>query len=422
MPQRTLALLSILLLASSLRAQAVLERPELITPWAPIDVRPTALAVDSANGLQPIYYSAKPETIDSSVRFLRTSSDAPEPDQIVREIRPLVPASTFRAGAGFYYIKPYFDTNPGFAQSTNTTTALQAATATTQFNFDWGYRFAPLVWVEYVHHDLFGLRARWWQFDCAPPNLNATNLFNPGGPITQITSAFPLGLGVISNPNGAGAGFNDTLLFQSGLRLNVYDFELTKEFRGTLGWIHIAAGARYAELAQSYDAFLQSTPASPGASTVASTLLSSHDFRGAGGTLALDAGFTLGDTGISLFCIGRGSLLYGVGRENASLRTVTTNPLGQVTTQTLDPSASQDRVLPVGEIEIGAEYARYFGRARFFVRTALANQIWFGAGNAANNQTITGTGTLLTVPVTQAADNHINLGFFGLTATIGFQY
>ncbi len=55
-------------------------------------------------------------------------------------------------------------------------------------------------------------------------------------------------------------------------------------------------------------------------------------------------------------------------------------------------------------------------------RTALANQVWFGAGNAANNETITGTGTLLAVPVTQAADNSINLGFFGLTATIGVQY
>jgi hypothetical protein len=278
------------------------------------------------------------------------------------------------------------------------------------------------VWVQYTYQDLFGIRARWWQFDNAPPTLGAANLFNPGLTTTQVTSAFPLGLGIISNPNGAGAGFNDTLLFQSGLRMNVYDFELTKVLRGPVGWVGIGAGARYAEVAQSYDAFLQSTPAAPGASTVASSLFSNHDFRGAGGTLALDAGCTLGTTGVSLFCLGRGSLLFGVGREHASLRTVTTSPIGTVTTQTLDPSAVQDRLLPVGEIEMGAEYARMFGRCRFFVRTALANQVWFGAGNAANNQTITGTGTLLTVPVTQVADNHINLGFFGLTATVGFQY
>jgi hypothetical protein len=338
------------------------------------------------------------------------------------ETRSCVPASQFRAGAGFYYLRPYFDTNPAFAQSINVTTPTQAVTTTTQTNFDWGFRMAPLVWVEYVHRDLFGIRGRWWQFDGTPPGINTANLFNAGAATTQVTSAFPLGLGIISNPNGAAAGFNDSLNFQSGLLLNVWDIEITKELRAPIGWLAFSAGARYAESKQSYDAFLVSTPAVPGASTVISTLLSDHDFRGAGGTVALDAGFHLGDTGVSLFCTGRGSLLYGVGRERATLATATINPLGAITTQTLEPSATQDRVLPVGEIEIGAEYARNVGRFRFVLRAALANQIWFGAGNAANNQTITGSGTLLTVPVTQAADNHMNLGFLGLSTTLGIQY
>jgi hypothetical protein len=354
-------------------------------------------------------------------RDLTERTRLPEPEA-VRETRSAVPPSVFRAGAGFYYLKPYFDTNPAYATTVDTAGTTQAVTTTVQTNFDWGFRMAPLVWIEYVHHDLFGVRARWWQFDCTPPDLAAQNQFSPGIVTTLVTSASPLGLGFISNPNGAGAGFNDTLQFQSGLRLNVYDFEITKELRNPGAWFALSAGVRYAELKQSYDAFLVSTPAVPGASTVASTLLSDHEFHGAGATLSLDTGFCLGNTGLSLFCTGRGSLLYGLQRERARLTTVTTDPLGAVTAQSLDPSASQDRVLPIGEIEIGAEYARNIGRCRFVLRTALANQIWFGAGNAANNQTITGTGTLLTVPVTQAADNHMNLGFLGLSMTLGLQY
>jgi hypothetical protein len=417
MRQLALAVLTCVTLATVAHAQpgAILEGPGTAPPFTVVP---------------PLYVTSKPDQPDTAVRTVRHSHELVErstlppivDSDLMRESRCGVPALLFRAGAGFYYMKPYFDTNPAFAQSVNFTTATTASTTTMQNNFDWGYRMAPLVWVEYVHQDMLGIRARWWQFDCAPPNLGATNSFTPGGVTTQVTSAFPLGLGIISNPNGAAAGFNDTLVFQSGLRMNVYDFEFTKELRSPIGWLAFSAGARYAEVNQTYNAFLQSTPAAPGASTVVTTLLSDHDFRGAGGTISLDAGYTICNTGFSLFCTGRGSLLYGVGRERASLSTVTTNPLGAVTTQSLDPSATQDRVLPVGEIEIGAEYARYIGRCRLSIRTALVNQIWFGAGNAANNETITGTGTLLTVPVTQAADNHMNLGFLGLTTTIGIQY
>ncbi|MFO0865544.1 MAG: hypothetical protein U0744_12990 [Gemmataceae bacterium] len=39
-----------------------------------------------------------------------------------------------------------------------------------------------------------------------------------------------------------------------------------------------------------------------------------------------------------------------------------------------------------------------------------------------NNQTITGAGNALAVPLTQVADNHINLGLFGLALTGGVRY
>lgn len=336
-------------------------------------------------------------------------------------------AGVLSGGFGVYYLKPHFDTNPAFARSTNVMTPTTATTVTSQENFDWDAHWAPLVWLEYAYGDLPGIRGRFWRFDDHPASRSVANPFNPGGnPLqvtnVQVTSAFPLGLGIISNPGGAGAGFNDQLQFQSGLTLDVVDLEATKRFQPGCVSLGVSGGIRYARAAQNYDAFLLSTPAVPGASTVQSTLRSGHDLRGAGGTIAFEASYAFGGSGLSVFCNGRGSLLFGRGQESASLLTVTTDPAGLITTQSLSASTNSDRLLPITEIELGVDYTRRIGRIWVCFQTALVDQVWFGAGNAANNETITGSGTVLTVPVTQAADNHTSLGLFGLRTSLGFRY
>lgn len=325
-------------------------------------------------------------------------------------------------GFGFYYLKPHFDTNPAFAKAINVPSVTAASTTTTQENFNWDYSAAPLVWLEVGSSCGLGVRGRYWRFDDTPNSPLVSNPFSTGASTTQVTSAFPLGLGIISNPGGVGTGFNDTLLFGSSLKMDVVDLEVTKRFRPGGATIAVAGGIRYARIAQTYNASLLSIPAITEASTVQSNLTSSHDFHGVGGTLALEVAYPCGCTGLSLFVNGRGSLLYGTGNEAASLGTVTRDPGGFITTQTLAASTTQDRLLPVAEIELGAEYGRRLGRGFWFVQTALVDQVWFGAGNASNNETITGTGTVLTVPATQTADNHINLGMFGLRVALGFRY
>jgi hypothetical protein len=330
--------------------------------------------------------------------------------------------SCFQAGVGIYYLKPYFDTNPAYARAVNNSSTTAATTATTQENFQWDYNVAPLVWLEFCSADCVGLRARFWRFDDSPAAPTVSNPFTTGTTATQVISAYPLGVGITSNPTGAAAGIDDQLAFRSSLQLEVYDLEVTKRFRPGPTTLAFSGGLRYARLSQTYDASLLSTPAVALADTVRSDLTSSHDFRGIGGTFAVDVTYPIGCCGVSLFAGARGSLLYGTGRESASLLTVTTDALGASTSQALTASQSQDRLLPVGEIELGAEFAHRLGRGWWFLQTALVNQVWFGAGNASNNETITGTGTVSGTPPTQAADNHINLGLFGLRASLGVRY
>ena len=329
----------------------------------------------------------------------------------------------FRVGGGAMYLKPSFDTNPAYARVVNTPTPTLTTTVTTQENFGWNYHWSPFGWLEYGIADGLGVRGRFWQFADAPGTQTVSNNFVPGSlNTTQIVSAFPLGLGVISNPGGVGAGFNDDLSFRSSLVLTAYDLELTREFRTSFLWVSLSGGGRYAETTQTYDAMLVSNPAVPGAGTVRSDLRSSHHFDGFGGTMSLEVGVPILESRWSVYANGRGSLIYGSMREAANLTTTTDTPGGITTVQIQSASSIQDRLLPIAEFELGTEYALRVKRFQFFTRAALVNQVWFGAGNASNNQTITGTGNALAVPLTQVADNHINLGLFGLALTGGVRY
>ncbi|MBX9680437.1 MAG: hypothetical protein K2X38_16890 [Gemmataceae bacterium] len=332
-------------------------------------------------------------------------------------------AGRFRIGGGTMFLKPSFDTNPAYARVTNVPTPTVTTTVTTQENFGWNYQWSPFGWLEYGIVDGLGVRGRFWQFANAPGTQTVSNNFVPGSlNTTQIVSAFPLGLGVISNPGGVGAGFNDNLSFSSSLLLTAYDLELTREFRTSFLWVSLSGGGRYVETTQTYDALLVSNPAVPGAGTVRSDLRSSHYFDGFGGTVSLEVGVPILESRWSVYANGRGSLIYGSMREAANLTTTTTAPGGVTTLQVQRASAIQDRLLPIAEFELGTEYALRFKRLQFFTRAALVNQVWFGAGNASNNQTITGTGNALAVPLTQVADNRINLGLFGLALTGGVRY
>ncbi|MFO0865543.1 MAG: Lpg1974 family pore-forming outer membrane protein [Gemmataceae bacterium] len=292
-------------------------------------------------------------------------------------------AGQLRVGGGAMYLKPSYDTNPAYARVSNVPTPTLTSTTTTQQNFGSSYSWSPYGWLEYGIVDGLGVRGRFWQYADTPATQTVFNNFVPGSlNTTQVISAFPLGLGIISNPGGAGAGFNDDLAFRSSLVLTAYDLELTREFRTSFLWISVSGGGRYAETTQTYDASLLSSPAVAGAGTVRSDLRSSHHFDGFGGTLALEVGVPILESRWSVYGGTRGSLVYGSMREAASLSTTTTVPGGLTTVQLQSASAIQDRLLPIVARCWGTNIALRWGRFQFFTSAALVKLIEPGYGNA----------------------------------------
>ena len=63
-------------------------------------------------------------------------------------------------------------------------------------------------------------------------------------------------------------------------------------------------------------------------------------------------------------------------------------------------SSSSD-VLPMAELELGAEYGQQAGNGRYFFRSALVNQTYFNGGNASSDDgTLALFGLQLSVGVT----------------------
>jgi hypothetical protein len=299
----------------------------------------------------------------------------------------------FMAGVGLYIMKPFFQNNPAFfTQTTSSTSAIGTFSSTintNQHDFDWGLNAAPVIWLGYTSDCGLGVRARWWLFD----QKSATSAVSD--PNTTIFSAFPAGLSI--------AAFQSPMFLNSNLKLDVWDFEGTGETQVGHWVLQYSGGFRYAHLSQDYNALSVRESPRPGLPfplVFLSTLSSGHNFNGAGPTLALEARRPIGNSGLSLFAILRGTMLFGQSKQEGNELNVTQ----LVTTSTTNETnqSNHDTVLPVAELEIGAEYSLRWGNVYPFVRTGLVAQTWFDAGSAS---TLDG-----------------NLGFLGLSVTAGLNY
>src|SRR5262245_42274560 len=101
----------------------------------------------------------------------------------------------FVAGAGVYYLKPYFPGNQAYDVTVNNSTYSSGLSSTTnssqQQDFSYAPAFAPLVWLGYVGDGGLGGRARWWHFQQGDTTTAINN--NDGNNQTTITSASPRG-------------------------------------------------------------------------------------------------------------------------------------------------------------------------------------------------------------------------------------
>jgi Legionella pneumophila major outer membrane protein precursor len=292
-------------------------------------------------------------------------------------------------GGGVYYIQPNFHTNPAFLR----TTGGFLASATQQTDFRYNMQVAPLGWIAYVSDSGLGLRGRYFQFD-----QGARESFTGDGTSTirSVPTNAPT-FGVVGGAPG------DVLNFNSRLRVEVWDLEGTYTFSSCRWTFLAAAGVRYANLFQSYEATV--TPGNAGTLPANASTVSS--FNGAGPTFALESKYRFGESGLAVYGMARGSVLFG----SARLTSGGTANVGDNLVIPTSFEAHQSDVLPIGEAEIGVEFGRNVGGFRVFAQTGFVGQVWFGGGNAAS----TNLGG-------HSFSNDTNFGFVGLAARVGVNF
>jgi hypothetical protein len=194
--------------------------------------------------------------------------------------------------------------------------------------------------------------------------------------------------------------------------MNVWDFEVTQDLMLCQSACTLSGGIRYAHLAQDYAAGSASAFPFGGSTQIFDTLdllLFSHNFNGAGPTFAVEGHRQLGHTTFALYGSVRGAVLFGSAHQRLFQGGLEHN--GSIGTS-LGAVTDADSVLPVGELEVGAEYGHCFGPVRAFAQLAFVGQVWFGAGNASNSDGV----------FTNGSANSTNLGLVGLTVRAGVDF
>ncbi len=343
-----------------------------------------------------------------------TSSSAPQ------TVEPILGPPTSNtvtgpvAGASIYALRPFYENNTAYAK----TTGLGGPTPqTTSTNFGWNMEPAYAIWAGYTWAEGFGLRARWFHLDASSNTMNTT-LGSPGATTTNITASpnlpalpLPAGAAVFGSPGlllNSGLG-QDSLTFSSTLRIDAIDTEAT--WTCDLGnWKLIAgAGGRYLHMDQNYQAHL-SNRLGDGVTSETQFLSFDHNFDGAGPVVDLQVNWKIGGSNFSIYGLGRGSLLVGKSTQFTSYAQAVNDPKGLTNggvfpvVTFISPSVlnSTDTVMPTIELELGIEYGRDWGRTHIFMRSAVVNQTYFGAGNATRVDT--------------------NLSMFGVQFSAGINY
>lgn len=308
------------------------------------------------------------------------------------------PGSQVQAGAGLALIQPRWGSNPAFrVNGSGGGSVLQ--------EFDYDFDDAPLAWIHFQNCSSLGARVRYFQY----AQSERTGARNPADGSSTITLAAPLGLGVLA------AEPNKRVDVKTTLNVLSWDVEATADLSRPCWSILAALGVRYAHLSQNYNAYVGALPpppppppAPPPPVASAFNVYSGHNFNGAGPTLGLDLVRFLGDSGLGFYANGRFSLLFGSTHASAT-RFEKAGPGGPLRSQEVR-QVNDSQVLPVGELEIGLQLARQFGGMTGLVQAGLVGQVWWNAGNAANNNAIL-----------QPSDNE-NLSFIGFTLRAGVTF
>jgi Legionella pneumophila major outer membrane protein precursor len=301
-----------------------------------------------------------PQTFDDSVKAPNTTRER---------------FGQWSISGGAYLVQPVFSTNPAFVVNS------AGGNVSRQVDFSRRLDAAPDVWIGYVSERGWGVRGHWFDFD------HGTAASYAAAPGETITGMSALGLGR--------APVNGTIAASSSLAVNVLDIQGTCSFEDAK-WSHLLGiGVRYTHMSQDYRATL----------TNANTridLTSGHNLNGAGPSFALETKRRIGESGFAIYGQLNGAILFG--HANEAYTAVNNGVLQQFTRGHTD-------VLPVGELEVGAEYQRNVGRAKLFLQAGFVGQVWWGGGNASNLD-----------PLGPSSASNSNFGFLGLALRGGVRY
>jgi len=339
---------------------------------------------------------------------------------------------------GFYVLRPQWSGgNPAFATTTSTTRVAMGnpivedqSVTWEQTEFDHGASFAPLVSLGYAGRNGLGVRARWW-------TLEASDSVGGSGPTGALVESLPetvtasylvpslLGTTSALDPISEILNLMRAVLdvegsFRSRLDLDVIDAEAIWDTTLGRSSLLVSAGVRYAHIGQSFDGDLGLTSTTSN-SLATTTLRSQHTFNGAGPTVSLQAYRTIGQTNLSVYGLSRGSLLFGESRQRATTTVEGTFPWDFIPidrTLASSTSLNSNSLRPVMELEVGTNWTRSLGTFDLFAESGLVGMVWFSAGNAANSETLVGSG--FRAIGSDSTQHH--LGLIGLRFSTGVRF
>ena len=236
----------------------------------------------------------------------------------------------------------------------------------------------------------FGMQARAWWFDDSASLADEVTVVGQ-----TFNGAAPLGLRNTSTTVG------DELVYESSLEIDSIDLMLTYPLAVSCVSLDLGVGARYARVEQGY--FHSEDPL---ANDLIDSIESRSEFEGIGPSFSLEARWDM--CPVAFFAITRYSLLVGESTQDAT--SIADNVIISVRSQ------ENDDLRPIAELEVGGEYSRPMGCFEAYVQAAFVAQVWQGAGNSANNESI----IVLVDP--EVSDKDADLGLYGLRLEAGVRY
>jgi hypothetical protein len=305
--------------------------------------------------------------------------------------------------AGFYVMKPFWESNSAFTRSTSTTVAGNTTSTSSTFDFSYGCELAPRIFAEFIGESGLGVRIGWWQFDQRATQLNPVLAAAPAGSPTVFILANVGGLSNVSL--GAGQAENYTLA--NRLVVSVWDFDVLGRLISNDRWDVIGgAGIRYTYMSQTLD----NTRVRSGLAAGVINNQESHSrqfFNVGGPDIFAEGKHYLGGSRLAIYANGRAGILFGSHHvSSTSITTTATGPGAATTSTSISTTDRRNDVLPFLETELGVEWqGRGNGRLVPFLRVGVVGQAWFGAGSGGSSG---------------GAD--ANMGFFGGNFLAGVSY